>query len=423
MHSKSGKGSIRVLMSLVLLISSAISTSGTDTATAPRRTDNANESLPKSANRHPVGNESTITLFLCGDVMTGRGIDQVLPHPSDPRIHESFMKDAMGYVRIAEQANGPIPKPVPFSYIWGDALEEWDQVRPDLRIINLETAVTTSSELWPAKGINYRMHPDNVPCLSQGKIDFCSLANNHTLDWGYSGLLETVESLGRANIRFAGAGRNLEEAGRPTVFEIEGKGRIIVFALCSTTSGVPSGWAAEENTPGVNLIRDFSDETIRALAERFTEKKQAGDILVVSIHWGGNWGYRIPETHRRFAHKLMDEAGVDLVHGHSSHHARPIEIYRGKLILYGCGDFINDYEGIGGYQEYRDDLALMYFPRIDPQTGQLIDLQMTPMQIKNFRLQRASGSDARWLRDTLNRYGRGFATRLETGEDDRLYLK
>jgi len=395
MHSKSGKGNIRALLSLALLMASTAST---------------------------LGNENTITLFLCGDVMTGRGIDQVLPYPGDARIHESFLTDARGYVRIAEQANGPIPKPVPFSYIWGDALEEWDQMQPDLRIINLETSITKSNDPWPGKGINYRMHPDNVPCLSAGKIDFCSLANNHTLDWGYSGFLETMETLARTNIRFAGAGKNQEDAGTPAVFEIEGRGRVVVSALCTTSSGVPSGWAAGEDAPGLNLLPDLSDDTIRGLANRFSKLKRPGDILVVSIHWGGNWGYGIPQTHRRFAHKLIDDAGVDVIHGHSSHHARPIEVYKDKLILYGCGDFINDYEGIGGYEEYRDDLVLMYFPRIDPRTGRLIELQMTPMKIKNFRLQRASGSDARRLQDTLNRYSRGFGTHIELGGDNRLYL-
>ena len=143
---------------------------------------------------------------------------------------------------------------------------------------------------------------------------------------------------------------------------------------------------------------------------------------MVSIHWGGNWGYEISKAHRSFAHKLIDQAGVDVVHGHSSHHPRPIEVYNGKLILYGCGDFINDYEGIGGYEEYRDDLVLMYFPRIDPAAGQLIDLQMTPLQIKRMRLQRASRRDARWLQDTLNRYSTKLGTHLELEEDNRLYL-
>jgi poly-gamma-glutamate synthesis protein (capsule biosynthesis protein) len=333
------------------------------------------------------------------------------------------MKDSRGYVKIAEQANGTIPKPVSFSYIWGDALEELDRIKPDVRIINLETSVTSSNEAWLGKGINYKMHPQNSPCLNEAGIDICSLANNHTLDWGYSGLIETMETLDKARIHFAGAGRNLEEAQEPTVYEIEGKGRVILFALCTTSSGVPTGWRAGLNTPGVDLIQDFSDDTIRSLAERFAKTKRAGDILVVSIHWGGNWDYNVPDAHRSFAHRLIDEAGVDIVHGLSSHHVRPIEVYKDKLILYGCGDFINDYEGIGGYEQFRDDLVLMYFPRIDPANGKLVDLQMTPLQIKRFRLQRASRTDARWLRDTLNQHSQVFGCQFILGEDNKMRLR
>ena len=97
---------------------------------------------------------NAITIFMCGDVMTGRGIDQVLPHPSDPTIHESYIKSARGYVEIAEEINGPIDYPVSFSYIWGDTLKELDRVAPDLRIINLETSVTRSNDYWKGKGIN-----------------------------------------------------------------------------------------------------------------------------------------------------------------------------------------------------------------------------------------------------------------------------
>jgi poly-gamma-glutamate capsule biosynthesis protein CapA/YwtB (metallophosphatase superfamily) len=423
MHGKKRKGKFRVPWPLILLMIPAVSTPGGDTPAAPTDGIAPMEAYPTPTDQHQAGNESTITLFLCGDVMTGRGIDQILPHPSDPQIYESFVRDARDYMQIAEQANGPIPRPVDFSYIWGAALEEWDRMHPDLRIINLETSITTSDEFWPGKGINYRMHPHNVPCLSTGKIDFCSLANNHTLDWGYPGLIETMQTLRQANIRFAGAGQNREEAGKPAIFEIEGRGRVIVAALCTTSSGVPSEWAAAAERPGVNLIRSFSKDTIRRLAKQLAEIKRAGDIVVVSIHWGGNWGYQIPETYRHFAHKLIDDAGVDVIHGHSSHHARPIEVYNGKLILYGCGDFINDYEGIGGYEEYRDDLVLMYFPRIDPQTGRLIELQITSLKIKRFRLQRTLRSDALWLQDTLNRYSRGYGAHLELGEDNQLYLK
>ena len=92
--------------------------------------------------------QGSITLFLCGDVMTGRGIYQVLPHPGESRLQENYVKNASVYVELAERAFGPISKPVAFSYIWGDALEELNRVRPDLRIINLETSVSVSDAYW-----------------------------------------------------------------------------------------------------------------------------------------------------------------------------------------------------------------------------------------------------------------------------------
>ncbi len=78
---------------------------------------------------------------------------------------------------------------------------------------------------------------------------------------------------------------------------------------------------------------------------------------------------------------LIDLGAVDVVHGHSSHHVRPLEIYRGELTMYGAGDFLNDYEGIERNEGYRDDLALMYFPTFDARTGRLTRLRMVPLQI------------------------------------------
>jgi len=87
-----------------------------------------------------------ITLFMSGDVMTGRGIDQVLPHPSDPVFYEPYIRDARQYVELAEDMNGRIPRPVDFSYIWGDAIKQLEEVAPDLRLINLETSITESRD-------------------------------------------------------------------------------------------------------------------------------------------------------------------------------------------------------------------------------------------------------------------------------------
>jgi poly-gamma-glutamate synthesis protein (capsule biosynthesis protein) len=362
-----------------------------------------------------------VIFFLCGDVMTGRGIDQILPQPSPPRIYEPVVRDARMYVALAEDVNGPVPRPVEPSYIWGDALEELKHVAPAARIVNLETSVTRSEDALP-KGINYRMHPANVACLSVAGIDVCVLANNHVLDYGYSGLVETLETLRRAGLKTSGAGRTGPEARRPAVIDVTANSGVVIHGFGTETSGISRAWAATEDLAGVDFLSDLSDETAAAVAARVGQSKRSGDVTVASIHWGTNWGYEVPGEHVRFARRLID-GGVDVVHGHSSHHPRPIEVYANRLILYGCGDFINDYEGILGHEEYRADLTLMYFPTFDAASGELRELRMTPMQLRKLRLNRAEPKDAMWLRDRLARISLEFRSQVEASDDGSLCLR
>ncbi|MEE8550841.1 MAG: CapA family protein [Gemmatimonadota bacterium] len=364
-----------------------------------------------------------VTLFLGGDVMTGRGLDQVLPHPGDPRLHERYVRSATRYVELAETKNGSIPAPVDYSYVWGDALAELDRVAPDARIINLETSVTTSDQHWRGKGIHYRMHPANVPCLAAAGIDCCVLANNHAIDWGFAGLQETLEVLETAGIETAGAGLDAEEAAAPAILEVGTGRRVLVFGFGTTTSGIPRDWAARTDRPGVNLLDDLSPKTIRRIAERTGRVNSEGSVVVASIHWGSNWGYPVPATQREFAHRLIDEAGVDVVHGHSSHHFKGIEVHHGRPILYGCGDLLNDYEGISGREEYRADFVLLYFLVIVPSTGRLVRFDLSPMRIRRFRLNRPSRDETEWIRETLNREGERFGTWVEAGPAGDLALR
>ncbi|HEY5513029.1 MAG TPA: CapA family protein, partial [Geomonas sp.] len=258
---------------------------------------------------------ATSTVFLSGDVMTGRGIDQILPHPSAPQIFEGYLKDARGYLELAEQASGAIPIPADFGYPWGDALSVWEKMSPDLRIINLETSVTTSEDYWKVKGINYRMHPANAPCLTQARIDACSLANNHVLDWGYSGLRETLSTLQGAGVKTAGAGRDQEEASAPARLEVPGKGVVHLFSFGLETSGIPAVWGATGTGPGVNLLPDLSHSTVSRIAAQVKAVKREGDTAIASLHWGDNWGFDVTRGEIQFAHRLIEAAGVDIVHG------------------------------------------------------------------------------------------------------------
>lgn len=366
---------------------------------------------------------SPVTLFLCGDVMTGRGVDQILPHPGKPNLYESYIASAIRYVELAERCAGSIERPVDFAYIWGDALAEFERVRPDVRIVNLETSVTVSEDVWPGKAVNYRMNPANVGCLAAARLDCCVLANNHVLDWGRGGLIETLDTLHQAGLQIAGAGRNEDEAAAPARVNLKGSGRVLVFAFATPDSGVPGKWNATKDRPGIGVLDDLGAPAVDLISRRVQDEKRPGDIAVLSIHWGGNWGFDIASRERDFAHRLIDAAGIDVLYGHSSHHVKGIEVYRGRPVLYGCGDFLNDYEGIGGYDEYRPDLSLMYFPVLDRASGTLLRFDLIPKQIRRLRVNRAPEEGIDWLSETLNREGAPLGTKVERGEDDGLELR
>ena len=365
---------------------------------------------------------SSIKLFLCGDVMTGRGIDQALPSSVDPVLYESYVKDARIYLKLAENENGDIDEPVSYDYIWGDAMEVWKENNPYLKIINLETSITTNEIPWPGKGINYRMHPENIEVLTIAGIDHCSLANNHTLDWSRGGLTETMQTLKAANIAFSGIGKNKYEAAKASILNT-GKGRVLIFSYGSPNSGIPRSWAAEVTLSGVNYLPDLSEAEINEIKNNVKSVKNYGDVVVFSVHWGGNWGYKVNDRQIEFAHKLIDEGGVDIIFGHSSHHPMGIEVYNEKLIIYGAGDFINDYEGISGHEEYRNELTFMYFPEVNVATEKLTSLKLVPMEMKKFQLNYAVPKDALWLQSILNREGKKLGTSVRRDNDNNLWLE
>ena len=263
-------------------------------------------------------------------------------------------------------------------------------------MINLETSITRSRDFAPGKAIHYRMSPGNIPCLAAVQPDACALANNHVLDFGRRGLEDTLEAMSGAGLRAVGAGRDADQARRPAAVPVPGGGRVVIFSCGTGSSGIAASWAAAPRRAGIDYLPDLSDATADEVIGRARAAKGPGDVVVVSIHWGSNWGYAVGPDQVRFAHRLID-GGANLIHGHSSHHPGPVEVFGGKLVLYGCGDCINDYEGITGHERYRGDLRLLYFASLQPGTGTLTALRMAPMQARNFRLHRARQADARFL--------------------------
>jgi poly-gamma-glutamate synthesis protein (capsule biosynthesis protein) len=262
------------------------------------------------------------------------------------------------------------------------------------------------------------MHPANLACLHIAAPDCCVLANNHVLDWGRAGLRETLDTLKEADVQTVGAGRDAAGAAASVRIELSGGRAVRLFAYASPDAGVPRDWSAGPKRPGVNLLPGYGRDARRHVVEHVRSHAQEDEVVVVSIHWGSNWGYRIPEEQRTFARALIDEAGVDIVHGHSSHHPRGIEVHGDRLILYGCGDFLNDYEGISGHDSFRPELTLMYLPELDAGTGALKSLTMVPMRISRLSLQRADRAAAEWLRDRLADHSSGL--RFEVDDEARI---
>jgi poly-gamma-glutamate capsule biosynthesis protein CapA/YwtB (metallophosphatase superfamily) len=362
-----------------------------------------------------------LTLVLCGDVMLGRGIDQILRAPCAPQLHESYVKDAREYIALAEARSGPIPRRVDPAYPWGDALGVLDLAGLHARVINLETSITRSDDFDREKRIHYRVSPENATSLAVARIDICVLGNNHVLDWGGHGRVETLATLDRLGIGRCGAGRDLDEAMRPAILDLGEYGRIAVFSIGSTDAGVPPSWAADIGRPGVHLITRLDVHEVRELRRVIDAWRDPGTRIVLSIHWGPNWGFETPHEHRRFAQGMIDDAGVHVVHGHSSHHVKGIEVHHGQPILYGCGDLLADYEGIAGHEAYRGDLSLLYLVTLDG-AGALSRLEMVPMRTCRFRLERAGTDDTRWLATALARCGAKLDTSVAI-EDGRLLLE
>jgi poly-gamma-glutamate synthesis protein (capsule biosynthesis protein) len=313
-------------------------------------------------------------------------------------------------VALAERRHGPIPRRVSPDYIWGEAQAALGEA--DVRLANLETAVCAAGTPWPAKGIHYRMHPANVACLAP--LDVVALANNHVLDWGGEGLTETLAALDGAGIRHCGAGLDPAAARRPAVLTNR-HGRLLVLGRAAHSSGVPPAWAASADRPGIAVFDPADWGSFAEIAETVDAHRRRHDLVVASLHWGGNWGYRIPPEHRRFARRLVIEGSVDVVFGHSSHHPLGIEVCEGKPILYGCGDLVNDYEGIAGHEEYLPDLGLVY--RAVFTDGALTRLEASPWQRHRFRLRRPPPKAVEALGAILERQCARLGTGLRQVDD------
>jgi poly-gamma-glutamate capsule biosynthesis protein CapA/YwtB (metallophosphatase superfamily) len=370
------------------------------------------------------------TLLLLGDVMIGRLIDALLPSSIARQAPKS---DPEAAARTVEAIVRRSPDLKSYNYLspMGNSV---DLVRKaDLVLANLETALTISEKPWPRKVFNYRSHPENVGCLTQvGFADrgYVSLANNHTLDWCLEGLHETVATLHNAGIRYAGAGRSPQEATQPAVLEV-GSEEDRWDARCWSFADHPSDWKGIE---AFNLV-DYTDagrEKIRQqlMADQHNQHGKLG-LKIVSMHWGPNYRWHPDKDIFELAHWMVDECGVDLIHGHSSHHVQGVEIFKHKLIVYGCGDFVDDY---AVDPQWRNDLSAAWRVTVgsrasasESESGlEIKQLEVFPNRIQRFQahLLDKTDSDHAWVTKKFRQLCDELGTKVESepGSDGQVIV-
>lgn len=295
-------------------------------------------------------------------------------------------------------------KAVPPDYPWGDTLEVFRKA--DVRFCNLECALSDRGSPWSItpKTFHFRTDARNVDVLARAGIDAVSLANNHILDFEVEGLFDTIAILDGSGIAHAGAGRDLSEAQRPARMRVRDR----TIAFFAFTDNEPA-WEAGPSEPGTFYLPvDPSDDRVRRFLGRVAEASREADLVVVSAHWGPNWGYEPPEEHVALAHALI-EAGTGVVFGHSPHVFRGVEIHRGFPILYSTGDFVDDY---AVDEVERNDQSFLFVVAMDADGTGIVDLALYPTTIGRFQANRARGREARAIAGKMQDLCAARGTRL-----------
>lgn len=217
-------------------------------------------------------------------------------------------------------------------------------------LMNLECTITDIKVSPLAKTEKKHLYSareeGTISAFKKLNISTVMLANNHAVDYGKAGLIDTFTALDKADIKYIGGGRSEEEAAAPLRFEKKLGDKTFKAAIVSTYNyGVASdeyGFYAKGNVPGVNK------KNLKKVTEQIKKLKNENKdtMFILSPHWGPNYVWRT-FTQQKQGEEFIS-AGVDLIVGHSAHMIQEIEYYKNKLIMYSIGNFL-----INGNGEYK----------------------------------------------------------------------
>lgn len=309
----------------------------------------------------------------------------------------------VGDVMLGRLVNSALKKEQAY-YPWGDTLDIFKNA--DFCMCNLECVITRFSMHWSpvVKAFHFQTDPKNIEVLKSASIDAVSLANNHVLDFNYEAMMKMLQILERAGIWYAGAGKDLAQASAVAIPEVQH----FLFGILAFTDNEPE-WEAEKDKPGVYYVPlDFGDVRAKRLFQVVKEAKYNVNFLIMSAHWGPNWGYDPPEEQIPFAKALID-AGADVVYGHSGHIFRGMEIYKGKPIFYCTGNFIDDY-AVDTME--RNDQSFIFSIEISKR-GKLKEIILYPTVIRNFQAMLAVGTEKKEIVDRMTKLCERLGTKVK----------
>jgi poly-gamma-glutamate synthesis protein (capsule biosynthesis protein) len=238
---------------------------------------------------------------------------------------EEIVINAVGDIMLAGRWTAALRK-AGYDYPFGGIKAEL--ARGDINLANLESPLARCGTEFSSKKFRFRAEPEVARALRSASFNLVTLANNHSMDFGWPALAETRRHLGAAGIAWIGAGENLDEARQMALYTI--KGKKIAFLGYSLTQ--PIEFFANRTRPGTapgyaNLVT----------ADVANARKQS-DYVIVSFHWGREASGTVQPYQRDTAHRAI-EAGADVIIGHHPHVLQGIERYKGGIIFYSLGNF------------------------------------------------------------------------------------
>jgi poly-gamma-glutamate synthesis protein (capsule biosynthesis protein) len=308
--------------------------------------------------------ENKVVIRLMGDVMIGRTVNKIISRKG-------------------------------YTYPWGNVLNILK--KDGINLINLETAITNSNKTVD-KVFNFKADPDKINTLTEANIHGVNIANNHILDFSIEGMEETIKVLDEYGIAHTGAGRNLAAARTPLLLSYQS----LTIGMLGCTDNEP-GWEANSH-PGTNYVRTGD---LSRLREDISNLREKADIVIVSLHWGPNMVEEPSDHQVKFAHDIAD-IGADIIFGHSAHIFQGIEIYKGKIILYDTGDFIDDYVIDPGL---RNDRSFLF--EIAVTDKKISGLNLIPVVIDNMQVNVADEHDRKWSLARMQKLSSRFNTEID----------